>query len=175
MDAQLSHLAFSITQNSSSQHQKAKAIYRWIITNINYDFDLRLSKSLQKKIYTSEYNVIAHVLKRKKALCGGYAFLFKALCERVGISSEYIHGFTKMATSYNAPNHTWNAVKLNGQWHLLDLTWANSHKNANHTDDYWFLTNPEIFVRSHFPLEERWTLLKDTPRLSDFANSSSRP
>ena len=171
-------LAKSITAHSSSDSEKVYAIYRWIAANIRYDTELRLSKKLQKKIYTSEENVVDNVLDRKMALCGGYAFLFRDLCEHVNIPVKVVHGFTKpiegQPQNYKQPNHTWNAVKLNGEWQLLDITWAISHGSENKPDNFWFLTRPQDFIYSHYPENEIWTLLRNPISLSEFKKSIHR-
>ncbi|MEM0517894.1 transglutaminase domain-containing protein [Aequorivita flava] len=165
-------LAHAITKNATTDRQKVISIYTWIAANIAYDHELRLSKMLQNTIYTSENNVIKKVLERNKALCGGYAFLFKNLCIDVGVSAEVIHGFTRdysrKSRKSKTPNHTWNAVKLDGQWQLLDITWAISYGNKNGTDDFWFLTEPSDFIYTHYPEISKWTLLKHQVSFSDF-------
>ncbi len=152
------------------------AIYKWIASNISYDNELRLSPKLQKEFYTSEENVIKKVLERNMALCGGFAFLFKSLCEDVGVPAEVVHGFTKdysgKIQKNKKPNHTWSAVKLNGQWQLLDITWAISYGSNNKTDDFWFLTSPANFILSHFPEDRKWTLLGNSISFSEFQRQS---
>jgi transglutaminase/protease-like cytokinesis protein 3 len=169
-------LAKQITRYSHTDSEKAEAIFYWIATHISYDTELRLNTSLQKKIYTSETNVVNHVLKRKKALCGGYAFLFQKLCLEVGIQSEVIHGFTKkyntQPTSRSQPDHTWNAVKLADGWHLLDITWAVSHGSTNKPKMFWYTTKPSDFIKSHYPKEPKWTLLPNAISLEAFQNPS---
>lgn len=168
----IANLAKSITVNSHSDSEKVYAIYRWIAANIRYDTELRFSKKLQKKIYISEENVVDNVLDRRMALCGGYAFLFRDLCESINIPVEVIHGFTKaiegQPQNYKQPNHTWNAVKLNGKWQLLDITWAISHGNGKTPDDFWILTRPEDFIYSHYPENPRWTLLDNRISFTEF-------
>lgn len=165
-------LASSITKNANSSQDKVVAIYKWIAANISYDNELRLSKKLQKEFYISEENVIKKVLHRKMALCGGYAFLFKSLCADVEISAEVIHGYTKDYSGKNfknkQPNHTWNAVKLNGQWHLLDITWAISYGNSHGPDDFWFFAKPTDMIYTHYPEDQRWTLLKKPISFMEF-------
>lgn len=164
-------LAKSITAYSRSDSEKVYAIYRWIASNIQYDTELRFSKKLQKKIYTSEENVVDNVLDRKMALCGGYAFLFRDLCERVNIPVKVVHGFTKpiegQPQNYKQPNHTWNAVKLNGKWQLLDITWAVGHGSSK-PDDFWYLTRPEDFIYTHYPENPKWTLMNNRISFADF-------
>ncbi len=165
-------LAFAITKNATSEKDKFFAIYKWIASNITYDNELRLSSELQKEFYTSEENVTKKVLERKMALCGGFAFLFKRLCENVGVSAEVIHGYTKdysgKIQESRKPNHTWNAVKLNGKWQLLDITWAISYGSNNKPDDFWFLTRPADFILSHLPEDRKWTLLGNSISYSEF-------
>lgn len=165
-------LANAITKDATTEKEKVFAIYKWITSNISYDNELRLSSKLQKEFYTSEENVMKKVLERKMALCGGYAFLFKSLCENVGVSAEVVHGFTKdysgKIQKNKQPTHTWNAVKLNGQWQLLDITWAISYGNKNGPDDYWFLTKPANFILSHYPEDRKWILLGNPISLSEF-------
>lgn len=165
-------LAFAITKDATSEKEKVTAIYKWIATHISYDNELRLSAKLQKEFYTSEENVLKKVLERKMALCGGYAFLFKSLCENVGVSAEVVHGFTKdysgKIQKNKQPTHTWSAVKLNGQWQLLDITWAISYGNKNGPDDYWFLTKPTDYILSHYPEDRKWILLGNPISFSEF-------
>lgn len=163
-------LAYKITRNAKTEKQKVEAISNWIAQNISYDNELRLSKALQKEIYTSEGNVVKNVLERNKALCGGYAFLFESLCNDVGISAVSIHGFTRNYSeeilNREKPNHTWNAVKIDGEWQLLDLTWAISYGNNNTMDDFWIFTKPTDFIYTHYPLEPKWTLLEKDQAVS---------
>ncbi|MBK5212266.1 MAG: hypothetical protein JJE55_01235 [Flavobacteriaceae bacterium] len=171
-------LAFKITKNAVTDTEKATAIYKWIAANISYDNELRRNVKLQKEFYISEENVIKKVLERKMALCGGFAFLFKNLCEDVGISAEVVHGYTKdytgRARKSKKPDHTWNAIKLNGKWQLLDITWAISNGSGNRPDDFWFLTRPSDFIYSHYPEDEKWILLNDPISFSEFSKQLVR-
>jgi len=161
--SEISMLAKSITKNSTSEEQQAKALFVWIANNISYDNELHNSKSLQKTFYTSEENVVRHVLNRKRALCGGYAFLYEKLCSAIGLEVAVIHGYSnEFATKVNRskPNHTWNAVKLNGKWQLLDITWAISHSRDGGPNLFWFKTSPKDFLKTHRPEDRDWTLTR---------------
>ena len=48
-------------------------------------------------------------------------------------------------------NHTWNQVQLNGNWYVLDITWAISHGTLNKPNLFWYKTKPGDFYRSHLP------------------------
>lgn len=167
-------LAKKITRNCNSKSEKSAAIFHWIATHIEYDNELHNSKKLQKEFYTSEENVIEKVLERKKALCGGYAFLYQRLCKDVGIKVEVIHGFTKNFKPIDSskPNHSWNAVLLNGSWQLLDITWAVSFSKGNEPSMFWYLTHPKDFIKSHYPQHTKWILLKRPISLREFEGIS---
>lgn len=160
--AKLHKLALEITKHHTSEAEKATAIFYWIASTIEYDTSLRLDRKLQKQIYISEEKIIQAVLKRRKALCGGYAFLFQALCKEVGIKAEVIHGYSKkyIPTSKKRKiDHTWNAVKLNGSWKLLDITMARSMSRTGKPDTFWFDTAPSDFIKTHYPEDIKWALV----------------
>lgn len=165
-------ITFSVTRNAKSDAEKISYIYSWITQNISYDVELMRSEVLQKKIYTSEDNIIKSALDRKKAICGGFALLFKSMCSDVGIKAEVVNGFTKdysgEATERKIPTHTWNVVKLKDGWHLLDITWAIGHGSENNPDNFWYFTNPQEFIYSHYPENPKWTLIKNPISYLDF-------
>ena len=151
-----------------------KSIYLWLCKNIGYDYELRHDVNLQKQYYTSEEHVVEKVLERKLALCGGVSFLFERLCYELGIEAETIHGYTDKTTNFDKPSHSWNAVKINDNWHLLDITWSQSENNINEPDLYWYLTQPELFWKTHFPLEQNWTLLNNTISIKQFKQINNK-
>lgn len=171
------NLAGAITKGLRTDEEKSLAIFNWITTNITYDHQLMFEKDLQNTIYTSESNVVNQVLKRRKALCGGFAFLYRDLCAAVGIQSKAIHGYTKtpgLQRKTNNVHHTWNVVKLNGQWTLLDITWAKSHSTNNFPNRFWYATTPEDFIKTHLPEEPQWTLLDYKWSLREFDSATQK-
>jgi len=168
----LNRLARSITYGMPSEATKSKAIFNWIAANIAYDHSLHTNKKLQREIYTSETNVVQEALERKKALCGGYAMFFRDLCAEVGIKAEIVHGYTKLhngqTRTSNKVNHTWNAVKIAGQWQLLDITWAKSHSQDFRPNLFWYHTAPTDFIKTHYPQNKKWTFLKNPMSLDQF-------
>jgi transglutaminase/protease-like cytokinesis protein 3 len=164
-------LAQNITKNCHTDLQKVTAIYLWIAKNISYDYELFSNQKLQKEFYISEKNVIKKTLERRKGVCSGYAYLFKELCENVGVTSEIVHGYTKKYTTgqkNNKVNHTWNVVNIDGSWKLLDITWASREDNSNLLNSFWFFTSPKDFIYSHYPEEKKWTLLKNPITKNEF-------
>lgn len=157
-------LAQELSRGLSSDREKAHAFYRWLGENIAYNVEGLYSGNLGD-------NSPEAVLRDRIAVCAGYARLFDALCKEAGLESEYVVGCTRTDGDELPPslrdsdtNHAWNAVKLDGRWQLLDPTWGagsvgDDRKFVREPDDEWWLVDPEVFIYSHLPEEEKWQLL----------------
>lgn len=94
----------------------------------------------------------------------------------VGKISGYTKSFSyRVGDSFKGKpaNHAWNAVKLDGQWQLLDVTWAAGYVNDGHQfvhrfNDQYFLTPPEEFILDHFPKDPQWQLLAEPVKLEQY-------
>lgn len=132
------------------------------------------SEKLKQEFYISEENVIDKTLERKKAICSGYSVLFKKLCNDLDIECEVVSGYSKQwidsFVSKNVSDHAWNAVKIDEEWFLIDTTWGSKNEHNSERDDFWFMTKPEAFVYSHYPDEEKWTLLENGLTKEEFDN-----
>jgi len=75
------------------------------------------------------------------------------MLELSDIESGVINGYARndlQTVLLNESNHAWNKVLIDGQWHLLDVTWSRDTVNKI-VDDFYFLTDPKIFVLNHYP------------------------
>lgn len=183
-------LSRQLTEHLTSDREKVTAIFKWITGNIDYAvrpsetnplrpvFEEEESDGLLKSL---NERVASIVLKRKFAVCDGYARLFTTLCDYAGIRSEIIVGYAR--ANSNKPlakfgvNHYWNAVYFEGYWHLLDATWASGYVARNggmfirDYDPFYFLTPPEQFIKDHYPDDIAWTLLPDSKVPEEFRDS----
>lgn len=148
--------------------EKIRAVYYWITENISYDcagYHNNLLVSVQ----------IDNILRSRKAVCAGYAALMHFACGVMNIECRTIEGTagTHMQNAFIHPdslktNHAWNAVKLNGEWKLIDATWASGYcdrevtKFTKRRDDACFLMKPASFIYRHLPDDSTWQPLKDT-------------
>lgn len=116
----LPQLVAFLANGAQSDFAKVKIFHDWICDNIAYDSEMYFSG----RIYMQDY---ASVIKKRKAVCAGYAACINAMCSLAGIKSKTISGFSKGAGFSGKigqyPDHDWNAVKINGRWYLLDATW----------------------------------------------------
>jgi len=151
-----------LTEPAQNNLEKVRAIYVWMTHHISYDEEAYNNGT--RRINQN----IADILRRKKAVCFGYATLFQAMCAKAGLEAEIISGYSK-GTLTAQPNlkeadHAWNAVWIDDQWYLLDATWGSSLIDKNnafveHKSDTYFLTQPQTFILAHLPNLPMWQLL----------------
>ena len=119
----------------------------------------------------------------RKGVCQHYSVLFQRLADMAGLQARTIageaSGFPKSILLKDT-RHAWNAVRIDGAWYLLDVTWASGYLDQGYGFHYYpperrqqvyaenFLVDPAIFVKSHYPEDERWQLLAKPMRESEF-------
>ncbi|KAK5917115.1 hypothetical protein CgunFtcFv8_012033 [Champsocephalus gunnari] len=158
----------SITQGARNELERLRAIWVWLCHNIEYDVSGYLGRS--EKLSSPE-----EVIAAGRGVCCGYSSLCSEMCREVGIECQEVPGHSKgigylqgQSLENVKSDHLWNSVLLDGQWFLLDACWGAGRVDMEHEsfvkrfDDFYFLTDPEEFIESHFPDEQRWQLL-DTP------------
>lgn len=181
-------LAARIEADFDSEIEKARAIYTWIATNIHYDmkafyaqqnggiaFSYTTPEDRIEKERAFRLNLVKKTMRSGKAICEGYASLFTYLCAMTDLKAVIIPGTSK--TSYTEigkvptqGDHTWNAVKVNGRWQLIDVTWAagvvkgSENKFTPYFNDAYFCTDPDKFFLNHYPDDERWLLTDRSPQ-----------
>ncbi|RAJ13029.1 transglutaminase domain-containing protein [Olleya aquimaris] len=172
-------LAHNLTHKLTTDAEKFRAIYFWVCDNIKGDAtqDHKISKkrkqfkndSLGYLQWNNQYKKASfkRLLKHKKTMCTGYAYLLKELCFFANIDCQIVNGYGRSVTSnidsLDIINHSWNAVKLNKKWYLCDPTWSSGYLLNGNTfvkdfNDGYFLTDPVLFAKNHFPLEKKWYL-----------------
>lgn len=166
------HLVYS--PNLVSDLEKARVIFRWMTSKNMYNIDFQsVPKGSPEEVLTS--------FKNKK---GTYARIFETLCGYAGLYCTVLTGFAKgldyrpgdkfKGTEYN---HSWNAVYIDENWYLVDSHWATryliSEKNMPENlvyeyDDFYFLTDPEQLIYSHWAQKAEWQLLSHPLTLQEF-------
>ena len=158
-----------INKNFTKPLHKARAVFNWIATHIEYDWDAYSSGIIST---TWDYKKDAlQTFKTGKGVCDHYSSLFQYMAEQCGLEVKKISGHSKVwpdaRVNTSRTDHAWNAVKINGKWRLMDVTWA-SEKN-DEMEYFWFDTPPEKFIYSHFPSDTAYQFLKTKNRLEEFA------
>lgn len=198
-------LTHKLTNPYPDQLRKARAIFKWITENIEYDykyynkyfykgkepktFRCKNEQQCEAKRVVWEAAYIDKILRRKKAVCQGYAMLFKKMCDLAGLRSEYIVGYIRtepyQVGTAGTLDHAWNAVWIDSAYHLLDATWASGGCTKNDDDkllrfqknynDYYWLTPAAAFAKNHYPKNSQWSLLPQYTKDSFATNPYYQP
>ncbi|MBS2098366.1 transglutaminase domain-containing protein [Carboxylicivirga linearis] len=184
-------LAERINKDFTSDEDKAAAIYTWIALNIEYDVKSFFSnkntsvkysyQSLEEKEAKEKEirdKMVHTTLRKKKAVCEGYAYLYKAVSDLCGLESVIISGSSKnnyklIGREPKGTDHAWNAVKINNQWYLIDATWGagsvdpSTRKFIKEFTDGYFMMPADRFFSQHFPKDEEWSFVNMSAK--DFA------
>ncbi|XP_047193470.1 lim and transglutaminase domain protein ltd-1 isoform X1 [Scophthalmus maximus] len=163
-----------ITQGSRNELDRLRAIWVWLCNNIEYDVSGYLGRS--EKLSSPE-----EVIAAGRGVCCGYSNLCTEMCREVDIECQEVPGHSKgigyrqgQSLKNVRSDHLWNTVLLGGQWFLLDACWGAGRVDVEHEsfvkrfDDFYFLADPEEFIDSHFPDEEKWQLLETPIPLEEF-------
>jgi transglutaminase/protease-like cytokinesis protein 3 len=144
--------------------EKTRVIYSWIAQNIDYDVYTYIS-GLYKTPNCPDQSAEA-VFSRRDGICEGYANLFLKMAGYAGLQAVKVLGWGRVDYTNEGytKDHAWNAVKINGEWQLLDVTWGAGYSDENNKfvrnfSDFWFLTPPNQFIYTHYPNDSPWQLL----------------
>ena len=111
------------------------------------------------------------VFATRKGVCEGYANLFRALGQAIGEDIVVVVGKIRrdqapkdlipvtlrlIHSDYDWTLHAWNAVKISGKWHLVDVTWDDS--KTNYKAEY-IMAPHKVMSMSHVPHQLSWQLL----------------
>lgn len=186
----LPELSYKLTSNLNTDVERFRAIYRWVCDNVANDYSLYLKNKRKRQRFKDDSikfvawnnsfrkKLFNKLLKNKRTICTGYAYLVKELAYLSNIECEIVQGYGRVSTTdienLDLPNHSWNAVKLNGKWYLCDPTWASGIPNPEtnrfifNYNDGFFLPNPKLFAINHFPVDKKWWLLDSIPTFNEF-------
>jgi hypothetical protein len=152
-------LAAYIAQQVPGETERIKVIYVWIAYHIAYDVnELFAATPLSGNVDWAQL-----ALNKRKGVCSGYAALFQALAQGVGIKCFEVSGMNIMPNGeYANVGHAWNVARIDGEWRLFDPTWAAGHmegmKFVKRFSAKWFMPKPEDFIKTHLPFDPIWQL-----------------
>lgn len=85
--------------------EKILKIHDYLVDNTSYDTSLDY-------MYNAYSTLIEH-----RAICSGYAEVFKTFMDMMGVECIAITGLG------GNENHMWNMIKLDNEWYHVDVTW----------------------------------------------------
>lgn len=164
-----------LTQKLSDPVLKTRAIYTWIAHNIAYDCPAYHVAAKRK-------SKPEDVFRLRKGVCEGYSNLFMEMCSYANVQCLTINGHarnvrTPAGEAFSGEGHAWNAVRIDGEWKMIDVTWAAGnvdYKVKNFTQkftDVYFFRDPHKFLLTHYPDLEDWKPAKTKLTKQEFANN----
>jgi hypothetical protein len=152
-----------LLQGAADDFQKVKLLHDWLAENIAYDVDAFLGGAKAGTAWEE-------TLRQRKSVCHGYSNLLAKMCQAANIPCAVISGYGRgygfgrgAAENTGSVNHAWNAVQVQGRWHLVDATWDAGYVDGRtfhkrYSTAYLF-PEPRQFLHTHFPTDPRWQLL----------------
>ena len=189
-------LAALFLKHFTTERDRSRAAFIWITRHISYNTGIlqRNGRPYRTLPFAPDPGdtiidnrsatemTARRVMRRRIAVCDGYARLFKALCDYMGVQSEivtgYASGYVERPGRFRT-NHSWNAVRIDSNWHLVDATWASGYVNflnqyVASLDETYYLADPARFNQDHFPEDSRWTLMAEAPLFREFRHAPFR-
>lgn len=153
-------IATYIKANFSTDEEKARAAFYWISQTISYD----IASMNSTNYYENEQQVVDEVMKSRKGVCMHYAALMSRICNRVGVKTFVVGGYTRQNGKVDILSHAWNVSFVNGKWQIIDPTWGTGQivngKFVRQLNNEFFLMQPEEGIKSHCPFDPMWQLLQ---------------
>lgn len=147
-----------IAAHESDPHLRVKAIHDFVADRVAYD-----AAALAAGHYPPQD--AETVLRTGLAVCAGYANLTKALADVTGDQVVVVSGDARTRGGKVSGNgHAWNAVYLEDQWLLMDVTWDAGYVDGDqfvkrYSTSYLF-TPPAVMGVTHFPDDAKWQLVE---------------
>lgn len=114
-----------------NDEEKARTIFTWIVFHVDYD-KYKYNKTFQQKstggkIRANEKLETGDIFVTRIGVCQEIADLYTKMALMGGLDAATVIGYAgRNVTNQNKNQfrHAWNAVKIDGEWKLLDVTWA---------------------------------------------------
>ncbi|XP_008566443.1 PREDICTED: kyphoscoliosis peptidase [Galeopterus variegatus] len=184
----LDELVSDLLQEAHSDLERVRAIWIWICHHIAsgqsslHSAAALLSPGFLVNLTQRDESPRHRVISKKDDHCLGKLQLFEKLLI-AGVQCMTVPGYSKgfgyqTGQSFSGEfDHAWNAVHLEGRWHLVDSTWGSGLVDTTTSkftflyNEFYFLTHPALFIEDHFPDNKNWQLLKPPQSLRQFENN----
>ncbi len=151
-------LADYINTKFSTQSNKSRAIFIWVVKNIAYDLD----SMFVNRTYQTLTEVTDRTLRTKKGICFDFAVIFNEIAHKVGLKSYVILGYTKQNEIADILPHAWCTAFIDSKWFIFDPTWGSGCIRypwyIKQINNFYYKTKPEKVIDSHMPFDPLWQL-----------------
>ena len=137
-----------IIDDNMNDYQKVHAMYDWLGRYVVYDWDINTkmsgispSNDAYNKFYKYRQFYLEGVFIDGLAVCNGIAKAMSLMCGIEGITCYKIKGASRGSA------HAWTKVRIDGNWYVVDATWANrTYTNAYTQTKKEILAHHTIFM-----------------------------
>ncbi len=152
-------IASYIDAHFTTDHEKARAAFIWVASNIQYD----IANMFALNFYEKPQEKVSKPLRERKGICENYAALFTEICNKSGLKAYVVEGYTKQNGFADYIPHAWSAAQIGDTWFLFDPTWGSGYANGGKfykkINNSYFKVEPSIFIKSHMPFDYMWQFL----------------
>ncbi|MQL53262.1 hypothetical protein GFC01_13550 [Desulfofundulus thermobenzoicus] len=147
-DPEITGLVQEITRGLTSDEEKAAAIYKWVVQNIEYDNSYSIYEALP-------------TLHARKGVCNGFSLLLAAMMRAGGIPAKYVCGAADGTFGWprlpEKTNHAWNEIYIDGKWYSVDVTWDSCryHDLMEHQPEYPFPIDYYLEHYEYYLIDEK--------------------
>lgn len=174
MQGMINAMVNAVNANGFYQAEGAYMLYKWMGYNIKFD--------CYNNYYYPSQLPISDIETYNAGQGGdlGISRLFVTMGNALGVYSYEIPGYSKVSAYVQGklpsqPDHVWNGVMIDNVYYLIDMSWALGDCNVDKFypafSDFYFCTEPNIFIRSHLPQDQSWQLVNPTISIQQFVNS----
>jgi len=164
-----------IRENFASDEDKVRAVFFWISQTFAYD----VTEINKNKFYDNENQIIKEITTSGKGVCYHFATLYSYICNKAGVKTYVVDGYTSQNGKLDQVSHAWNVSFINNKWQLTDPTWGTGYardgKFVRALNNFYFLTNPNEFIKTHCPFDPMWQLLSKPMSYYNFEHNNFLP
>ena len=123
----------------ATPYEQELAVHNYMVLNSEYDYYNYMNDTIPYVSHTAE-----GIFVNRTAVCDGYSSAFKLCMDILGIPCEIITGEGDGAA------HAWNAVMLDGEWYMVDVTWDDPIGSSfEYTDHAYFNISAKDMALDH--------------------------
>lgn len=132
----------------TTPYEQEKAVHDYMADNCEYDRENYMNNTVPIVSHSAE-----GVFVYKTAVCDGYASAFQLCMDILGIECRTVVGPAKGAKGWEG--HAWNAVQLEGEWYMVDVTWDSGRDGDN---KYGYFNLPFRAFRKDHKTDSAWAV-----------------
>lgn len=167
-------VAAYIKSQFSTESEKVRAAFIFSASSFEYD----VANMYALNFYETQEEKIDKIMKLRKGICENYAAVFHDICQRCGITSYIIGGYTRQNGQTGELAHAWCAAVIDGDYFAFDPTWGSGYISGKQfvrrINNEYFMCKPAAIIQSHLPFDPMWQMLHYPISAEDFAEGNTK-